>query len=68
MPAITYTADDLTQVRKALLSGTLEVRFQDRTVTYRKVEELLAIIGTVETQLAGQPMTRQIRMFTNKGL
>ena len=65
-----YTAEQLQALRDALANGVRRVRFGDREIEYRTVEELKAAIATAETELAktsGTPTTRQIRVSTEKG-
>ena len=63
----TYTDQQLQALKDALASGTLRVRFADREITYRSVEELKAAIATVDRELsaaAGTLPKRQIRIWT----
>ena len=65
-----YTDDQLQALRNALANGVRRVRFADREIEYRTVEELKAAIAAAETELAktsGTPMVRQIRISTEKG-
>ncbi len=74
MPLITdppeFTVTDLITIDHAIASGTLEVRFQDRTVIYRSMDDLLkartVILGYLQA-LSGQPARRQIRIYTGSG-
>ena len=66
----TYTDQQLQTLKDALASGTLRVRFADREITYRSVDELKAAISAVEIELAknsGALPNRQIRVYTEKG-
>ena len=65
-----YTDDQLQALRNALANGVRRVRFADREIEYRTVEELKAAIAAAEAELAktsGAPMVRQIRISTEKG-
>jgi hypothetical protein len=65
-----YTEQQLQALRDALANGVRRVRFGDREIEYRTVEELKAAIATAEADLAkaaGTPTTRQIRISTQKG-
>jgi hypothetical protein len=65
-----YTDEQLQALRDALANGVRRVRFGDREVEYRSVEELKAAIAAAEAELAQSsetPITRQIRVSTEKG-
>ena len=65
-----YTQQQLQALRDALANGVRRVRFSDREIEYRTVDELKAAIAVAETEIAkynGRPMTRQIRISTQKG-
>ena len=65
-----YTDEQLQALRNALANGVRRVRFGDREIEYRTVDELKAAIATAEAELAkssGAPITRQIRVSTQKG-
>ncbi len=66
-----YTEQQLQALRDALANGVRRVRFGDREIEYRTVDELQAAIRAAEVELArqnGAPIVRQIRISTNKGL
>ena len=65
-----YTEQQLQALRDALANGVRRVTFGERTVEYRSVEELQEAIAAAEAELAktsGTPITRQIRVSTEKG-
>jgi hypothetical protein len=65
-----YTDQQLQALRDALANGVSRVRFGDREIEYRTVEELKAAIAAAEADVArssGTPMIRQIRIETQKG-
>lgn len=65
-----WTADDLTAVNLAIKSNALKVQFADRSVTYRSLAELLLVRNLILTQIGlsnGQPIRRQLRMWSQKG-
>ena len=67
---MTYTPTQLDALKQALATGERRVTFGDKTVEYRSIEELQAAIRTVEAELArafAVPVTRQIRLTTQKG-
>ncbi len=65
-----YTEQHLQALREALANGTRRVRFADREIEYRSLDELKAAIATVQGELvkaSGNPTSRQIRISTQKG-
>ena len=65
-----YTQQQLQALKDALANGARRVRFGDREIEYRSVDELKAAIAAAEAELAktsGTPTTRQIRVSTQKG-
>lgn len=65
-----YTEQQLQALREALANGVRRVRFENREIEYRSVEELKAAIAAAEAELAkaaGKPAIRQIRVSTEKG-
>jgi len=65
-----YTDQQLQALRDALANGARRVRFADREIEYRSIDELKAAIATAEAELAkdtGTPVARQIRISTQKG-
>jgi len=66
-----YTEQQLQALRDALANGVRRVRFADREMEFRDVAELKQAIAVAEAEMAkasGQPMARQIRVSTQKGL
>ncbi len=66
-----YTDQQLQALRDALANGVRRVRFGDREIEYRTVEELKQAIAAAEADVAknsGTPVIRQIRLQTQKGL
>jgi hypothetical protein len=65
-----YTEQQLQALRDALASGVRRVRFADRELEFRSVEELQAAIAAAAADVAranGTPPVRQIRVSTQKG-
>jgi hypothetical protein len=65
-----YTEQQLEALRTALAGGVRRVRFGEREIEYRTVEELKAAIAAAEAELAkasGRSAIRQIRVSTEKG-
>lgn len=65
-----YTDQQLQALRDALANGVRRVRFGDREIEYRTIDELKQAIVTAETDVAksGGVVIRQIRVSTEKGL
>ena len=65
-----YTDQQLQALRDALANGVRRVRFGDREIEYRTVDELKAALAAAEADVArnsGTPVTRHIRISTGKG-
>lgn len=65
-----YTEQQLQALRDALANGVRRVRFADREIEYRSVDELKAAIAAAEADVArasGTQPVRQIRVSTQKG-
>lgn len=65
-----YTEQQLQALRDALANGVRRVRFGDREIEYRTIDELKAAIAAAEADVSrssGVPLTRQIRVSTEKG-
>jgi hypothetical protein len=65
-----YTEQQLQALRDALANGVRRIRFADREIEYRTIDELKAAIAAAEADIAkssGKPTTRQIRISTQKG-
>jgi hypothetical protein len=52
-----WTTDDLAAIDDAIASGVLEVRFQDRTTTYRSMDDLIKAHNLITEALASQQGT-----------
>ncbi|MCZ2147975.1 MAG: hypothetical protein LC126_09365 [Bryobacterales bacterium] len=65
-----YTDQQLQALRDALANGVRRVKFGDREIEYRTIDELKQAIAAAEADVArnsGVPITRQIRISTEKG-
>lgn len=68
---MSFTQKHLEAVEAAIARGEKTVRYTDRTVEYRTVDELLKAREEIRTSLAssGRPRSRVYRMFhSGKGL
>ncbi|MFG0501310.1 phage head-tail joining protein [Pseudomonas putida] len=66
-----YTQAQLAAVERALARGERIVRYSDRTVEYRSVDELMKVRDQIRTELsqAAGPRSRAVRLFHGgKGL
>jgi hypothetical protein len=50
---MSWTTSDLTAIERAIASGALRVKFSDRDVQYRSIDELLKARETIQKTLAG---------------
>lgn len=65
-----YTDEQLQALRDALATGVTRVKFGEREIEYRTIEELKTAIATIEAEIAkdsGTIPVRQIRVSTDKG-
>lgn len=65
-----WTTDDLSEINKAIASGTTTVKYADREVSYRSLEEMLKIRDLIAKEVAGSEATSPTRRFAqfSKGL
>lgn len=66
-----YTKTDLATVERAIARGEKIVRYSDRTVEYRTVDELIKARDLIRTELTNAvgPRSRVVRVFHGgKGL
>lgn len=66
-----YTQADADKLKKAIATGALRVRFADREVTYRSLDEMRTALRLVERELTPRTLAprraRAIRFLTGKG-
>ena len=62
-----YTVDQLNSLDDAIAQGVLEVKYADKTVTYRSLNEMNRIRGIIEKALGRGSSSRKYAVF-NKGL
>ena len=65
-----WTQTDLRNITLAIASGQLEVRFNDRTIRYRSIDDLVKAKAVIENYLfqeSSDVPVRQIRIWTNGG-
>ena len=66
-----FTQTDIDKLRAAIAQGALRVRFADRDVTYRSLDEMRSILAMMQAAVnaaAGRPRRRAVRFQTSKGL
>lgn len=63
-----WTAAQLDALKDALASGKLQVRFGDRSITYRSVDELRKAIATVGAEVNSSTRTRVIKAYRGEDL
>ena len=62
-----WSQTDLQNITAAIASGQLEIRFNDRTIRYRSIDDLVKAKSVVENYLFQQSAdvpVRQIRIWT----
>jgi len=64
---MSYTAAQITALEKAIATGALQVRYGDRSVTYRSLDEMRSLLAEMKGQVQGVVRTRQVRLRSNKG-
>jgi len=65
-----WSQTDLQNITAAIASGQLEIRFNDRTIRYRSIDDLVKAKSVVENYLFQQSAdvpVRQIRIWTGDG-
>lgn len=62
-----FTAAQITALERAIATGALMVRYGDRTVQYRSLAEMEALLSRMRDAVEGSTRTRQLRVRTNKG-
>ena len=66
-----YTQTQIDTLKSAIAEGALKVRFGDREVTYRSLDEMRQTLRMMEDEVraaAGRPRRRRIGFMTGKGL
>lgn len=64
-----FTSSDLDTINAAIANSALEVRFRDRTVRYRSIQELLIAKDTIQAELESglTKPPRAVRFATDNG-
>lgn len=62
-----WTQADLDAIETAIAQGVEMVRYRDRVVNYRSLDEMLRTKQEIEQSLATTPMIRQFRVNSSKG-
>jgi len=64
-----WTATDLDEIEKAIKTGTLRVKYSDREVQYRSLDEMLKIRDLIAKEVAeaGSKPLRKLAQYS-KGL
>jgi len=63
-----FTQDDLDAIDQALISGELEVSYQDRKVRYRSVRELKEMRLLISKSMNNKPRPGLYRVELDRGL
>jgi len=62
-----WTSADVAKLKKAIASGATEVRYADRTVRYRTLQEMRETLAMIEAEASGRTRTRMIRVGYRSG-
>ena len=62
-----YTQAQITALEKAIALGATRVRYGDRDVTYRSLDEMEKLLAKMKAQVNNTTRTRQIRVTSVKG-
>jgi len=75
MSCTSWTAQDLVDIEKAIAQGALIVKYEDRTVTYRSLEDMRSIRREIQDCINPVPPdgstpygTKRWRVATHKDL
>jgi len=68
-----FTQTDIDALKRAIGTGALRVRFVDREVTYRSLDEMRETLRMMQNEVAAAAgltsrRIRQVRFMTSKGL
>lgn len=67
MSSTTWTTDDLAAIEKAIASGALRVEYNDRTVVYKSMDELLRARTVIRRALGCEKRGGRILVKASKG-
>jgi hypothetical protein len=62
-----FTQAQITALEKAIATGATRVRYGDRDVQYRDLEEMERLLAKMKLSLAGTTKMRQVRVNAVKG-
>lgn len=62
-----WTAAQIAALEAAIATGALTVRYADRTVTYRSLDEMLRLLEDMKDEVLARTKVRHIRVNSSKG-
>lgn len=62
-----WTAEQISKLEEAIATGALTVRYADRLVTYRSLDEMQRLLQDMRDEVNGTVRTRRIRVDSVKG-
>lgn len=62
-----WTSDDLTRIEKAIASGTTKVKFSDKEVTYRTIDELFRVRDEIKKAIGQNTKKTRVLAKFSKG-
>lgn len=63
-----WTQADIDSLKAAIASGVTRVRYADRDVSYRSLEEMRETLRLLQGEVSPSTRVRQFRTYTRKGL
>lgn len=57
-----FTQAQLDALNKSIAEGTLEVRYQDKKVVYRSLDEMMRIRDVIKAELASDSESQAVRV------
>lgn len=62
-----WTAEQISKLEAAIATGALTVRYADRLVTYRSLDEMQRLLQDMRDEVNGTVRVRRIRVDSTKG-
>ena len=66
--AITWTAKDLEELERAIAKGVLRVKYTDKEIVYRSLDDMFALRDKMRKSLGCKPRITNCKVVSSKGL